>query len=222
MEAARLLGAGLRRRVFEVALPLARPALAAGVALALMETLADYGVGAYFGLTTFTTGIYKAWLVMNDRIAAAQLASSLLAVVALLLWLERRAQQPPALCRQPQRRGARRRSAACCSSAPRGSAALLALCALPIVLGFVLPCAVAGLAAVARRRSTAEFGLPLQRFALVGRAQLQRSAAAAALAAAAMALAFGARAARRARHGAVAVAAGGAHWCRWAMRCRVR
>ncbi|MFM2342458.1 MAG: hypothetical protein RLZZ592_2111, partial [Pseudomonadota bacterium] len=51
MEAARLLGAPLRRRVLQVALPLARPAIAAGVALALMETLADYGVGAYFGLS---------------------------------------------------------------------------------------------------------------------------------------------------------------------------
>ena len=71
MEAARLLGAPMRRRVLEVALPMARPAIAAGTALALMETLADYGVGAYFGLTTFSTGIYKAWLVMNDRIAAA-------------------------------------------------------------------------------------------------------------------------------------------------------
>jgi ABC-type Fe3+ transport system permease subunit len=80
-----------------VALPLARPALAAGVALALMETLADYGVGSYFGLTTLSTGIYKAWLVMNDRVAAAQLASVLLVVVALLLALER-AQGAHALC----------------------------------------------------------------------------------------------------------------------------
>ncbi len=93
MEAARLLGAGLWRRVGAVALPLSRPALAAGVALALMETLADYGVGAYFGLTTFSTGIYKAWLVMNDRIAAAQLASLLLLLVALLLWVERHARR---------------------------------------------------------------------------------------------------------------------------------
>jgi iron(III) transport system permease protein len=75
MEAARLLGAPMRRRVLEVALPMARPAIAAGTALALMETLADYGVGSYFGLATFSTGIYKAWLVMNDRIAAAQLGA---------------------------------------------------------------------------------------------------------------------------------------------------
>jgi iron(III) transport system permease protein len=92
MEAARLLGAGLGRRLITVALPLARPAVVAGVALALMETLADYGVGAYFGLSTFTTGIYRAWLSMNDPVAASQLASLLLVVVAVLLTLERRAQ----------------------------------------------------------------------------------------------------------------------------------
>ncbi|MFM8770126.1 MAG: ABC transporter permease, partial [Rubrivivax sp.] len=92
MEAARLLGAGLARRLVTVALPLARPAVVAGVALALMETLADYGVGAYFGLSTFTTGIYRAWLSMNDPVAASQLASLLLLVVAVLMALERRAQ----------------------------------------------------------------------------------------------------------------------------------
>ncbi|MFZ5507592.1 MAG: ABC transporter permease, partial [Pseudomonadota bacterium] len=92
MEAARLLGAGLGRRVFTVALPLARPAVVAGAALALMETLADYGVGSYFGLSTFTTGIYRAWLSMNDATAAAQLASFLLVLVAVVLVLERRAQ----------------------------------------------------------------------------------------------------------------------------------
>ncbi len=97
MEAARLLGAGFWRRVREVALPLARPALTAGVALALMETLADYGVGAYFGLATLSTGIYKAWLAMNDAVAAAQIAAVLLAVVGALLWAERRARSGCAL-----------------------------------------------------------------------------------------------------------------------------
>ena len=76
MEAARLLGAPLSRRIFKVALPLARPAIAAGIALALMETLADFGVSSYFGIQTFTAGIYKSWLVLDNRIAAAQLARS--------------------------------------------------------------------------------------------------------------------------------------------------
>ena len=81
MEAARLLGAGLPRRLREVALPMARPAVAAGTALALMEVLADYGVSAYFGIQTFTVGIYKAWLSMDDRVAAAQLATVMLGLV---------------------------------------------------------------------------------------------------------------------------------------------
>ncbi len=138
MEAARLLGAPLRRRVLEVALPMARPALAAGIALALMETLADYGVGSYFGLTTFTTGIYRAWLVMDDRMAAAQLASVLLVVVAVLLWAEQRAQS--------RLRFAATRAGAVGSLTARpvplrGIGLLLAwsVCGLPVLLGFVLP-----------------------------------------------------------------------------------
>ena len=163
MEAARLLGAGVRRRVREVALPLARPALAAGVALALMETLADYGVGSYFGLTTFTTGIYKAWLVMFDRDAAAQLASLLLVLVALLLWIEQRAQK--------RLRFAATRSGSAHAAEARpielhgGRAALaVAVCALPVLLGFVLPVAVL-LRLVWLEAANAEFGLPLVRFA---------------------------------------------------------
>ena len=93
MEAARLMGAPMARRIREVAFPLARPAVAAGVALALMETLADFGVSSYFGIQTFTAGIYKAWLSMDNRIAAAQLSTLLLVLVALLLGLEQRAQK---------------------------------------------------------------------------------------------------------------------------------
>lgn len=163
MEAARLLGAGTARRVREVALPLARPAIAAGVALALMETLADYGVGSYFGLQTFTTGIYKAWLAMNDRDAAAQLASLLLAVVAVLLWLEHRAQQ--------RLRFAANRTGATHGAEARplrltGARAALAMtaCALPVLLGFVLPVAVL-LRLVWVEAQGSEFGLPLARFA---------------------------------------------------------
>ena len=141
MEAARLLGAPLRRRVLEVALPMARPALAAGVALALMETLADYGVGAYFGLTTFTTGIYKAWLVLDDHIAAAQLASILLVMVAGLLWAEQHAQAHIRFaCNRPAA------TAASLMSRPlvlHGGSRWLAwgVCSLPVLVGFVLPVA---------------------------------------------------------------------------------
>jgi iron(III) transport system permease protein len=138
MEAARLLGAPLSRRIREVALPLARPAVAAGVALALMETLADYGVASYFGIQTFTAGIYKAWLSMDMPLAAAQLATGLLALVALLLWLERRAQ---ARMRFSALRGQRAGSADAQPVRLYGGRALAAwlVCGLPVLFGFVLP-----------------------------------------------------------------------------------
>ena len=138
MEAARLLGAPLGRRIARVALPLARPAVAAGMALALMETLADFGVSSYFGIQTFTTGIYKAWLAMDNRIAAAQLATLLLALVAALLALENRAQRR---LRFTSSRGTRGGSAEGQPTRLRGWQAVLpwAICLLPVLLGFVLP-----------------------------------------------------------------------------------
>jgi iron(III) transport system permease protein len=187
MEAARLLGAPMRRRVLQVALPMARPALAAGTALALMETLADYGVGAYFGLTTFSTGIYKAWLVMNDRIAAAQLAAMLLLVVGALLLAERTAQRK-------LRFAASRAGATSAEARPallRGGAAVLAwlVCGLPVLLGFVLP--VLWLSRMLWQEANySEFGLPLARFAEWAWASF-RLAGGAALAATLLALALG-------------------------------
>jgi iron(III) transport system permease protein len=188
LEAARLLGAGLRRRVMAVALPLARPAITAGVALAVMETLADYGVGAYFGLATFSTGIFKAWLVMDDRIAAAQLASVLLLVVGALLWVERRAQ------RRMRFATSRSGSGGVAEALPmrlRGAAAVAAwaLCALPVLLGFVLPVGWL-LWMLVQEVRYAEFGLPLARFAGWAWASF-RLAALAALLATALALALG-------------------------------
>jgi len=198
MEAARLLGAGMRRRVREVALPLARPAIAAGVALALMETLADYGVGSYFGLSTFTTGIYKAWLVMHDRDAAAQLSSLLLLVVAGVLWLEARGRR--------QLRFAHARSGAVQSAEARptvltGRRVLVAwiLCAVPVLLGFVLPVAVL-LRLLWLEASTAEMALPLARFAQWSWTSFRLAGLAALLAAAlALALAFALRVPEQAR-----------------------
>jgi len=137
MEAARLLGAPLSRRILRVALPLARPAIAAGTALALMETLADFGVSSYFGIQTFTAGIYKAWLVMDNRIAAAQLATFLLLVVVVLLTAEQRAQSRLRFSiARVDRHGS--------ESQPlklHGMSAAFAwtLCVLPVLFGFVLP-----------------------------------------------------------------------------------
>ena len=137
MEAGRLLGGNAWRCMWTIALPLARPAMAAGVALALMETMADFGVSSYFGIQTFTAGIYKAWLVMDEPIAAAQLATCLLVIVAVLLAAEQRAQRR---LRFASARADRQGQA---SHAQRLKGAWIALawtlCAVPVCCGFVLP-----------------------------------------------------------------------------------
>jgi iron(III) transport system permease protein len=89
LEAARTLGWGPWGAFFKVALPMARPALVAGVLLALMETLADFGTVAYFGVPVFTTGIYRAWFSLGDPVSAAKLSAVLLAFVFALVALER-------------------------------------------------------------------------------------------------------------------------------------
>jgi iron(III) transport system permease protein len=137
-EVGRSLGLGPWGVFFRVSLPLARPALAAGTALVLMETLADYGTVAYFGVQTFTTGIYRAWFSLGDRVASAQLSATLLGFVALLLAIERlsrgRARFYDTTVRNRPRLG--RRLAG-------GKAAVVAFaCALPLLVGFLVPAGV--------------------------------------------------------------------------------
>jgi iron(III) transport system permease protein len=137
LEASRTLGHGLPRSFLHVALPMARPALAGGVALVLMETLADFGTVQHFAVRTFTTGIYDAWFGLADRPAAAQLAACLMGLVAMLLLLERLS------------RGGRRFHPTTTRSPPlrpvvlhgwKEALAILACC-MPVLLGFVVPAA---------------------------------------------------------------------------------
>jgi iron(III) transport system permease protein len=89
-EAARTLGMSSRRAFWRVVLPMARPWIAAGIALACMETLADFGAVSVFNYDTFTTAIYRAWFGMFSVDAALQLAAALLAFVIIMLAIERR------------------------------------------------------------------------------------------------------------------------------------
>jgi iron(III) transport system permease protein len=135
LEAARTLGIGPWRSFFRVSLPLARPAVVAGAALALMETLADYGTVSYFGVQTFTTGIYRAWFSLGDRVAAAQLAASLLGFVIVLLLVEQlsrgRAKFHNTTGRNRPQKG---------HVLKGGRAAMaVAACAIPLCIGFLLP-----------------------------------------------------------------------------------
>lgn len=131
--AARLAGLSAGAAFWRAALPLARPAIAAGVSLAVMETLADYGTVSYFALETFTTGIFKAWFSFGDRTAAAQLSLLLLAAVAGVIWLERRSRGRARYQGAPGSGASRRRV--------HGARAIMlaCACAIPAVLGFVLP-----------------------------------------------------------------------------------
>lgn len=133
--AARTLGHTPWRAFFKVSLPVARPAIAGGVILVVMETIADFGTVAHFGVQTFATGIYQAWFAMGDRAAAAQLAFCLLVVALFLVVLER------------IERGARKhheagkRAEAMAPHKLHGWRAALAfmVCALPVFGGFLLP-----------------------------------------------------------------------------------
>ena len=135
LESARMLGHGPWRSFLRIALPLARPAIAAGTALCLMETLADYGTVAYFGVNTFSTGIFRAWFSLGDPVAAAQLGALLLAGVVVVLALERMARGSAAFHASGRRRGT--------IYTLRGAKAFGAwlACALPLALGFLLPAA---------------------------------------------------------------------------------
>jgi len=135
MEAGRSLGLGPWRCFFRVSLPLARPAVVAGTALALMETLADYGTVAYFGVQTFTTGIYRAWFSLGDRTAAAQLSALLLSFVVLVLVLEHMSRGRARFndTSRQRRPGFGQRLS------PVAGWGAFATCFLPLAFGFLLP-----------------------------------------------------------------------------------
>ena len=190
VEAARSMGLSAGAAIRRLLFPLARPAIAAGMALALMETLADYGTVAYFALPTFTTGIYRAWFSLGDRIAAAQLAAGLLGFVLLLIAIEQLSRG-----RARYHEGNTRRSPF--RSRLTGARAMLALagCLLPIAAGFLVPLLL--LMRLAWSEGDAQFG---ERFFRLAGNSLTLAAIAAVLAALlALLVALGARAGGAAR-----------------------
>ena len=138
LDVSRTLGCGPWATFLRVALPLARPGIIAGTALALMETLADFGTVSFFGVPNFTTGIVRAWISFGDRTTAGQLSSILLIFVFLVLLLEQRSRGQArfhhATHRYQQLPGRRLKGAP-------AAAAFLA-CFLPLLFGFLLPAGV--------------------------------------------------------------------------------
>jgi iron(III) transport system permease protein len=144
LEVSRSLGNGPWRTFFTVALPLARPAIAAGLSLVLMETLADYGTVQYFGVSTFTTGIFRTWYGLDNAPAAAQLAAILLLFVVVLVTLERYSRRQARYHDTGRRRQADTRLPL--HGWGRFSATLF--CLATLLFGFLLPAGQLGLWAV--------------------------------------------------------------------------
>ncbi len=134
MEASRTLGCSSRQAFFRIGIPLARPAIITGLSLVLMETLAEFGTMQYFGVQTFTTGIFRTWYGLYDSSGAAQLASMLLMFVMLLILLERHSRVSAKYFHHASRRKMQK-------TRLLGRKALLAfsVCMLPLLLGFLIP-----------------------------------------------------------------------------------
>jgi iron(III) transport system permease protein len=136
LEASRVLGSRPWRSFTEIALPLARPSIVAGLSLVLMETLSDFGTVQYFSVDTFTTGIYRTWAGLGDPVSATQLSAVLLMGILGLLLLEQWSRGKARYYQTGSKQTSSYRFVL------KGWKALLVcgLCCLPLLLGFILPC----------------------------------------------------------------------------------
>ena len=130
----RLLGHSTKFAFFKITLPIARPAIIAGLSLVLMETLADFGAVSYFGVNTFTTGIFRTWYGLDSVSAAAQLSLVLLMFVVILMIVEKQSRRrlkyhglSPKKINQKK------------PLTKSKSVVAFILCSVPIVFGFIIP-----------------------------------------------------------------------------------
>lgn len=136
LEASRSLGATPLQSFYKIALPLARPSIAAGMALALMETLNDFGTVDYFGVQTFTTGIYRTWFGLGERAAAAQLAGFLLIFILFLILLERWSRNKMSM---KQSSSGRYKFLQVYNLEGWKKWASTVFCSIPVLIGFIVP-----------------------------------------------------------------------------------
>jgi len=139
LEASHSLGASPTKSFFKIALPLARPSIAAGMALALMETLNDFGTVDYFGVQTFTTGIYRTWFGLGERVAAAQLSAFLMLFILILIVLERWSRNK--MNTQQSSTGRYKRLRIFKLSGWKAWASTI-FCSIPVLFGFLIPVAI--------------------------------------------------------------------------------
>lgn len=139
-EVARALGAGPFARLFRIGLPLVRPAIAAGTAVAMMETVNDFGTVDYFAVQTLTTGVFSVWQQSGNVGGAAQISVMILSMIILLVAAERMSR------RKGRFHGSGRGQRPVTGTKLKGYQGIIAffLCVLPFVLGFLMPVLVIG------------------------------------------------------------------------------
>lgn len=137
LDVSRTLGCGPWRQFFRVALPLARPGIAAGAALVMMETASEFGLVQHLGVPTFTTGIFRTWFGLGSPVGAAQLSSLLLAFVLALLLIEHASRGEARFHATTERR----QPLTPTPLTGMAAASALGFCLLPLFVGFILPAA---------------------------------------------------------------------------------
>lgn len=140
LEVARALGSGPWRRFWRVGLPLARPAIAAAIAIVMMETVNDFGTVEFFAVQTLTTGIFTVWLESSNAGGAAQIATVVLGLVLFLVAMEKTSRRKI----QVFRSGGRQMPVEPAQLIGAPAWIATGLCALPFLFGFVLPASVIG------------------------------------------------------------------------------
>ncbi|HEV2573827.1 MAG TPA: iron ABC transporter permease [Beijerinckiaceae bacterium] len=135
VESARVFGASTWRVLRDIVLPMARPAVAAGLALVLLEALNDIGAAEYLGVQTLTLSVFTTWLNRGDLAGAAQIACVLLSVIAIFIWLERYGRRLSGFVGHSASSHGTRRPVL------RGwqAAGAFLACAVPVTLGFLVP-----------------------------------------------------------------------------------
>ncbi|WP_299437448.1 iron ABC transporter permease [uncultured Aquimarina sp.] len=135
IEASKLLGATERGTFFKIVLPVARPAIVGGLILVLMEVLNDYGAAKYFGVSTFTTGIFRSWFSLGEPSTAVYLSAILLFVVFILIYLERLQRGAKSYYNSYKSNNILKKK----TVTTKRQLLLLCIVSIPIVFGFIIP-----------------------------------------------------------------------------------
>ena len=134
-ESSQILGATQLQIFFNVSIPMARPAIILGVTLAAMEALADFGTVEFLGVSTFTTGIFRTWLGMNDTVTATQMATLFLSIVFIFVFIEQQSRKRVRYAENIKTQSKLNYKIL----SKKNNILIIVICFLPITFGFIIP-----------------------------------------------------------------------------------